>query len=601
MAVPASDDRFPVLEKYEIVEELGHGGMATVYRARDQRLGREVAVKVMHPHLRSSEEIAHRFFAEARAVAMLRHRNIVEVFDVSSEDERERYLVVELVRGKTLRKILAEVGAMPPEVAAAIAMDLLSALAHAHSEGVIHRDVKPENVLLELEKNGARGDDGQPARVIVKLTDFGIAKLLDAQGVTSTGQVLGSPAHMSPEQIDGQEVDGRADVFGLGVLFYECMVGHLPFEGTNPAQVLRRVLEGRYPSAEHEIPEIGKRWSQLVDHALAGAREERFPDARSVRDAIARELSRVGVTEPSAELAKFFAAPDAYRAAHSARMLAKLTELGHEARRRGDILEAASEFNRALAYAPSDPKLLRLVAGLQKAERRRKMILAVVPKALVFAVVLAGSYAGLKIAMTTPTPLLRASLAPRISKSIASETPSPTGSQLAGTGKIPVIAAPPRPNGSTGASKATSRSILMTSVLPRNGVLLSVDEGPIGEVYSGFKLTLDTKPHVLRFKCRGDVCEEKERPISAGNEDLDLGVVQLATKPVRFLIIGNTGKTYDDGAKPLPVGIEVVMQATSGDTPVTIFERPGDEKRTVSLRAGAPLRQVSFRKDPANP
>src|SRR6185295_10314395 len=231
--------RMPTLAKYDVLEELGHGGMATVYRAHDKRLGRDVAVKVLHPHLRESREIAHRFSAEAKAVAKLRHTNIVEVFDVSSEDDVEQFLVVELIRGDTLRKMLQKHGALPPEIAAAIAVEVLAALAHAHASGVVHRDVKPENVLIEHRQPGETPipvgpvsmaptslsrktpDSTRGERVIVKLTDFGIAKLLDAQGVTSTGQVLGSPAHMAPEQIEGADVDARADVFGLGVLLYE--------------------------------------------------------------------------------------------------------------------------------------------------------------------------------------------------------------------------------------------------------------------------------------------------------------------------------------------------------------------------------------------
>src|SRR5689334_4184722 len=136
--------RAPVLAKYDVLEELGHGGMATVYRAHDKRLLRDVAIKVLHPHLRESSEIAHRFSVEAKAVAKLRHPNIVEVFDVSSDEESEQYLVVEFVRGKTLRKLLQERGALPPEIGASIVAELLSALAHAHASGVIHRDVKPE-------------------------------------------------------------------------------------------------------------------------------------------------------------------------------------------------------------------------------------------------------------------------------------------------------------------------------------------------------------------------------------------------------------------------------------------------------------------------
>src|ERR1700733_7248282 len=176
--------RFPRLTKYDVLEELGHGGMATVYRAHDKRLGRDVAVKVIHPHLRDSGEVARRFAIEAQAVAKLRHPNIVEVYDVSAEGEDEQYLVVELLRGLTLRKILQVHGALPPEVAAAIGVELLGALAHAHAHGVVHRDIKPENVIIEhriaappfaLEPGSVQlAQAEQPGdRVVVKLTDFG--------------------------------------------------------------------------------------------------------------------------------------------------------------------------------------------------------------------------------------------------------------------------------------------------------------------------------------------------------------------------------------------------------------------------------------------
>src|SRR5579884_2580973 len=181
MVEPAArTDRLPQLARFDVLEEIGHGGMATVYRARDNRLAREVALKVIHPHLRDSREVVARFNTEAKAVAKLRHPNIVDVYDVSEPDEPEQYLVAELVRGTTLRKLLQQRGAMPPEVAAAVAVELLGALAHAHASGVVHRDVKPENVLIERRPPG---DGAEEERVVVKLTDFGIAKLLDAQGM----------------------------------------------------------------------------------------------------------------------------------------------------------------------------------------------------------------------------------------------------------------------------------------------------------------------------------------------------------------------------------------------------------------------------------
>src|SRR5688572_23494699 len=173
--------KLPELVKYELLEEIGHGGMATVYRARDRRLGREVAIKLIHRHLRDNPEVAERFAREATAVAKLRHSNIVEVFDVSDADEAERYLVVELVRGTTLRERLRQHGALMPEVAAAVACEIGAGLEHAHRQGIIHRDVKPENVLIEVAAP-ASGVERSGVRVL--LTDFGIAKLLDAQGVT---------------------------------------------------------------------------------------------------------------------------------------------------------------------------------------------------------------------------------------------------------------------------------------------------------------------------------------------------------------------------------------------------------------------------------
>src|SRR5580704_8355257 len=324
--------------------------MATVYRARDRRLGREVAVKVIHPHLRDSLEVASRFVTEAHAVAMLRHPNIVEVYDVSEPGDAEQYLVVELVLGPTLRKLLQDRGPMPAEVAAAIAHQLAGALAHANGHSVVHRDVKPENVLIErkVPASSVAADSAPPSvgpRATVKLTDFGIAKLLDVQGVTSTGQVLGSPAHMAPEQIEGGEVDARSDVFGVGVLLYECMVGHLPFDGNNPAQVLRRVLDGEYREAQRERPVVGARWSRILDRALAHAQGDRYADAPAMKAAMVAELERLGFAEPTHEFGVWLDGPEAYGASHAPRMIDRLRTLGGEARKRGDAIGAAVDYN----------------------------------------------------------------------------------------------------------------------------------------------------------------------------------------------------------------------------------------------------------------
>jgi serine/threonine-protein kinase len=353
--------------------------MATVYRAKDRRLGREVAVKVLHRHLRESPELEARFESEARTVAKLKHPNIVEVHDVSEPDEPERYLVVELVRGITLRELLKRNGALPSEVAAEIVSEIASALEHAHREGVIHRDVKPENVLLDdaslpAAEEPSAGDVEELDRARVKLADFGIAKLLDAQGVTSTGQVLGSPAHMAPEQIEGKPVDCRADVFSLGVLFFECLIGALPFSGNNPAQVLRNVLDGNFTAPCRLQPEVGERWSRIVVRALQREPEDRFQSVTEFARAVRAELTALGFTRCRRDIAEFLRSPEVYRATYQARIVESLVKDGAEARLQKDVPRASDQLGRALALKPGDAALLRHVSGLRRRRRLSRVL-----------------------------------------------------------------------------------------------------------------------------------------------------------------------------------------------------------------------------------
>ncbi|MCS6900434.1 MAG: protein kinase [Myxococcales bacterium] len=361
-------DQFPGIAKYDIQEELGHGGMATVYRARDRRLGRDVALKVIHRHLRDNGEVARRFVAEARAVAKLKHPNIVEIYDVSEEDAPERFLVAELVRGKSLRRLLSEHGPLPPEVVACLGVELASALAHAHDRGVIHRDVKPENVLFSLPwADDTYGESSEPSLACVKLTDFGIAKLLDQQGVTSTGQVLGSPAYMAPEQIEGDTVDARADVFALGVLLYECMVGRLPFEGKTPGQILKAILQGQYTPADQERPAVGARWARILQRAIEPDAIQRYTTMVAFRAALETELASLGIFDLRRELTSFLRTPEDYEAHLLARLVPLLREQGRCALRKGDCMAAADAINRACALAPGDPEVMELVQALVQA------------------------------------------------------------------------------------------------------------------------------------------------------------------------------------------------------------------------------------------
>lgn len=373
-AVITALDPEPELSKYELIERIGHGGMATVYRARDRRLGREVAVKLIHAHLRDSAEVGARFASEARAVARLRHPNVVEVYDVSDPEEPERYLVVELVRGMTLRAVLNEHKFLPAELAACIGVEVAAALTHAHSHGIVHRDVKPENVLVDLRTDRSGVPDGREDSPRIKLTDFGIAKLLDAQGVTSTGQVLGSPAHMAPEQIEGGDVGPRADVFALGVMLYECMVGRLPFDGKNPAQVLRRVLEGTYPPAVQENPLVGALFGNALAGALARDPAGRYESVEEFAGVLKAELARVGIVDARREIERFLSDRAAYAASVEPEIVEALVKSAEKARESGDIPLASAQFNRALAYRPGDPELVTRVSRLVRRARLAQML-----------------------------------------------------------------------------------------------------------------------------------------------------------------------------------------------------------------------------------
>ncbi|MBZ0232038.1 MAG: serine/threonine protein kinase, partial [Deltaproteobacteria bacterium] len=207
------------LGRYELGDELGAGGMASVYRARDSELRREVAVKVLFPHLAKKADITRRFQREARAAAVLEHPNILRVYDVGASAGTPPFIVMELVRGQSLREVAEAHGPMLAELVACVGALMCEALAVAHAAGIVHRDVKPGNVML--------ADDGR-----LLLADFGVARLDDDDSlVTKSGALLGTPSFMAPEQALGNPVDARSDLYSVGASLYQLATGGLPFSG----------------------------------------------------------------------------------------------------------------------------------------------------------------------------------------------------------------------------------------------------------------------------------------------------------------------------------------------------------------------------------
>jgi serine/threonine protein kinase len=250
-------------ERYELEELVGSGGMSSVYRAHDRVLERKVALKLLHQRLTSEEEYVERFRREARMVAGLLHQNIVTVID-RGEDDGRPFIVFEFVAGENLKQLVDREGPLPVDRVLELGIQIARGLAFAHANGYVHRDVKPQNVLL----NG----DGE-----AKVTDFGIARSLDVKhGVTQTGTVLGTSDYIAPEQAQGQQVDEHTDMYSLGIVLYELLAGELPFTGDNFVAVAMQHINEPPPHVSHRRPDVPPRLDAAIARALAKRPEDRF-------------------------------------------------------------------------------------------------------------------------------------------------------------------------------------------------------------------------------------------------------------------------------------------------------------------------------------
>jgi serine/threonine-protein kinase len=373
--------------RYQLEQELGRGGMATVFLARDTRLARRVAVKVMHPG--EDGRRAERFRREAELAASIKHPHVLEIHDFGEDARRGPFLVCEWVQGEDLRALAQRLAPVPPEVAAVLGWTLARALGEAHARGVVHRDVKPENVLVS--RSGT-----------LKLADFGLAALADDERLTSTGAVTGSLAYMAPERLDTGAFSPASDVYAVGVLLFELCAGTTPHAGKGGAHLVTSVMTRDAPRLGDVVPGTPEPLSALVERCLARdarARPENGAElAALLEDVVAR------LAGPPAEAARgFFQAPEAEAARWREVHFQRLLKEGGALLARGEGARAAKLLNAALSLRPDSAEVRELLRARPPTRRSRALVGGVLLAGLLVAL---GLWAWTRPALPASTPPL---------------------------------------------------------------------------------------------------------------------------------------------------------------------------------------------------
>jgi tetratricopeptide (TPR) repeat protein len=306
---------------------------------------------------------------EARAVAKLNHDGILQIFDYSGDDAESSFIVTEFIDGQTLKQFLANRKLPVPELAALIVLEVGSALAHAHSAGIIHRDVKPENVMVR--KDGA-----------IKLMDFGVAQVVDLERMTVTGQILGSPAYMAPEVLDGKTLDFRSDIFSVGVMLYQMATGVLPFSGKNPHEVLKRIAEGRFADPRTVSPRVSDHLAKVIARSLARDPNDRYPRLSLMLDDLRVYVADAGLEDVREELGRYLTGPEAYEKGLDHRLATALVASGQREQAAGRTARSLELWNRALALEPENPTVLAELRRLERGERFRRWVTVVIVVAI---------------------------------------------------------------------------------------------------------------------------------------------------------------------------------------------------------------------------
>ena len=348
----------PSFGRYIVQHELGQGGMSVVYLAKDSRLQRFVAIKVLHPHLASRREARQRFIQEATAIARLEHPNILQVFDYATEDERASYIINEYIDGLTLKEWVTHNHIEHCEVVALMMQPIFEALAHAHSQGITHRDVKPENIMIR--------NNGAPV-----LMDFGIAHMVDAETLTATGAMIGSPAHMAPEVVNGDELTPLVDIFSMGTVLYWMTCQALPFVAPNPAALFRRILEARFDPVLDRRPSTLGVFSHIIEQCMQRRSVDRPSSAAVIADQLKALLNELSLGHISAELEALSKDPKVYQDSLPKRLVPQYINHAQTAVNQNNLPKALDYLKRAIALDPTDKDAKRLLLRVQRSIRVR--------------------------------------------------------------------------------------------------------------------------------------------------------------------------------------------------------------------------------------
>ncbi len=578
-----------VLDKYELLERVGQGGMAVVYRGLDRSLKRVVAVKVLHKHLSEYQEARDRFEREAQAVAKLRHENILEIFDYSGAEAAEAfgssYIVTEFIDGLTLKQVITERPVGFPEIGAMIVLQVCRALAHAHSVGILHRDVKPENVMIR--------SDG-----VVKLMDFGISHMVDLERLTVTGQLLGSPAYMAPEHVEGRQLDFRTDVFAAGIVLYQLTVGKLPFEGKNPHEVLKRIAECRFVDPRQVNPRIGNRLGRIILRAMAAEPGDRYPSVGEMVIALEGYLEESGIAHDKVpgELARYFQGPAAYERALEDRLVDHLTRRGQELLEQDNRAAALDVFDRVLTIDTDNEKVIAILEGINRRTRLKAGAAAAAFIAVMGACAFVIHHRSRAIEAPPPTELAAGSWpahAPTSQRAYEPAPPEPDVDALAaaddagltdpdGSGSGATVPPPP-----PDAPPAVVAADVKVTVSPVQGSEIRFGEGEWAPVpASGGVVRSIERP--LTIMARNPCCETVAATVRAGQAEVTLDMRFKPGRVVATCAHPDTTVQIDDRSaslgKPAPIWFSGTLDSTTAR--VTFIGRDRVDTQTVQVRSG---------------